>query len=95
MPTGPSLAPLAVAILICMTGVLAREQPQSLTTEQIEAAIEWGVSGEAAPYLLHHAQTPGTTNDVVVGVVYTPFVRVALASKAALVTPERSWKEVV
>jgi len=74
------VAAFAAAWLLSFTTVA---QSDSLTPAEIEAAIKWGASGNAAPYLLHHAAQPGTTRDVVVGAVYTPFVRVALVAKAA------------
>jgi hypothetical protein len=74
------VAAVGAAWLLSFTTVA---QSDSLTTAEIEAAIKWGESGNAAPYLLHHAAQPGTTSDVVVGAVYTPFVRVALVAKAA------------
>ena len=55
----------------------------ALTSKEIDDAIEWGMSGDPAPYLLHHAGQPGRVNPVIVGAVYTPFLRVALAAKAA------------
>lgn len=56
----------------------------TLTTKDIDQAIEWGTNGDPAPYLLHHrSPDPATINPVVVGLVYTPFVRVALAARAA------------
>ena len=58
-------------------------QARTPTAVDIEEAIRWGETGTPSPYLLHHAQYQGTTDDVVVGAVYTPFVRVALAAHAA------------
>src|SRR5579871_1092548 len=54
-----------------------------LTPRDINEAIEWGLNGDPVPYLLHHLGEPGRVNPVIVGAVYTPFLRVALAAKAA------------
>jgi len=55
-----------------------------LHAKDIDQAIEWGMNGDPGPYLLHHMSSqPGKINPVVVGLVYTPFVRVALAARAA------------
>ena len=68
---------------MCATPLLA--QPLgNLTPEDIDAAIKWGTQGSPTPYLLHHRRPdPAKVNPVVVGAVYTPFLRVALAAKAA------------
>lgn len=63
-----------------------RAQPApTLTARDIEDAIQWGVSGAPGPYSLTHMNTDvrNGTPPVIVAVVYTPFVRVALAAKAA------------
>jgi len=65
------VAALAAAWLLSFTPVA---QSDSLTTAEIEAAIKLGESGNAAPYLLHHAAQPGTTRDVVVGAEPSDFV---------------------
>ena len=58
-----------------------------LTSTEIDEAIAWGMRdapNDPAPYLLHHLRAaPERVNPVVVGAVYTPFLRVALAAKAA------------
>src|SRR5207249_1674417 len=51
--------------------------------KEIDEAIAWGVDGDPTPYLLHHTGHPGKVNPVIVGAIYTPFLRVALAAKAA------------
>jgi hypothetical protein len=66
-----------------LSAPLTAQPRTTLTPHDITEAIQWGERGDPAPYLLHNAQQPGTTNPGVVGVVYTPFVRVALAAKAA------------
>jgi hypothetical protein len=53
---------------------------QSLTPEQIEMAITWGNSLQPTPYRLRSA-FPRTS--VPAGAVFTPFLRVALATKSA------------
>jgi hypothetical protein len=72
---------LVFTVLGCWTTLAGQER--TLTMQDVEEAIRWGEDGIPSPYLLHHAQTQGTTSNVVVGVVYTPFVRVAFLSKAA------------
>ena len=70
--------PLVVACALLATPVRAGSTG-TLTSKQIDEAIEWGMNGDPAPYLLHHAGPPGRVNPVIVGAVYTPFLRVALA----------------
>jgi len=74
--------PLVVACALLATPVRAGSTG-TLTSKQIDEAIEWGMNGDPAPYLLHHAGPPGRVNPVIVGAVYTPFLRVALAAKMA------------
>ncbi len=76
-----ALACLACAALLA-TPLVARRF-SLLTQKDIDEAIEWGMQGDPAPYLLHHEGHPGRINTVIVGVIYTPFLRVALAAKAA------------
>lgn len=71
---------LAVASLPFSIGPVAT-QPQ-LARQEIQTAIDFGATHEVTPYLLKHAWG-STTDNVVVGAVYTPFLRVALASHAA------------
>jgi hypothetical protein len=73
---------VVMACALLSTPGLARPT-DALTAKEIDEAIEWGMNGDPAPYLLHHAGQPGKVNPVVVGAVYTPFLRVALAAKAA------------
>ncbi len=63
----------------------AAESPSTLlTSSAIQEAIDWGRSGAPEPYLLRHiGDAPNRPNTVVVGALYTPYLRVALASKAA------------
>lgn len=80
---------------IIVAGVLAIGAPavdaqrSALTPSEIDAAINWGVSGEAAPYALpiwtEYVRGVPVVNppSLILGAVYTPFVRVALAAKAA------------
>jgi hypothetical protein len=73
----------AICTALCAVPLLA-EPLGNLTREDIDAAIKWGTQGSPAPYRLHHRRPdPAQTNPVVVGAVYTPFLRVALAAKAA------------
>ena len=60
-----------------------RSTPPSfaLTPQAIREAIHAGAMGRSEPYALRHIGSPD--NPVVVGVVYTPFVRVALLSRLA------------
>ena len=75
----------ACAFLLSMS---IRAQPaRTLTPGDIDEAIEWGTHGNPAPYQLHHKGRAGIAreqrNPVIVGIVYAPFVRVALMAKAA------------
>lgn len=70
------------ALVLAVAATPGLAQPRVLSPGEIEEAIEWGMDGEPGPYLIHHAQGPQGTNRVVVGAVYTPFVRVALAARA-------------
>jgi hypothetical protein len=74
--------PVVVACALLATSVHAGST-RTLTSKEIDEAIEWGMNGDPAPYLLHHAGQPGRVNPVIVGAVYTPFLRVALAAKVA------------
>ena len=74
---------VAAAALLSGRSVGA-ELAASLSPKDIRDAIAWGRQGDPAPYNLHHrSYDPGKENPVIVGVVYTPFVRVALAAKKA------------
>lgn len=70
--------------MFCIASCLAlgAQTSPSLSSTLIADAIELGTYGEPAPYLLRHAggRTP---NSVIVGAIYTPYVRVALAARAA------------
>ena len=60
--------------------VTALGQSQSLTPEDITQAIEWGQSGRPEGYPLRSAFPRNKTPP---GAVYTPYLRVALAARAA------------
>jgi hypothetical protein len=79
---------MACAVLFAAQ-LLAQPSP-TLTRQDIDDAIQWGVTGNPLPYLLHHDDgRPGHgVNSVIVGNIYTPFLRVALAAKAARDTGE-------
>lgn len=68
------------AVLVGVAATLTA-QPRSLARADVEAAIAFGETGQAQPYLLRHQGRPD--NPVVVGAVYTPFLRVALLASAA------------
>ena len=64
-------------------------QPTTLSPTDIEDAIRLGWYHDPEPYLLRGPGLPWaktTEGRVTVGAVYTPFIRVALASKAARLT---------
>lgn len=65
--------------LLALSPVAASAQP-TLTAQEIAEAIEWGRSAQPEPYVL---RSPFTTNKTPPGVVYTPYVRVALAARSA------------
>ncbi len=71
--------------LLSASPLLAQAPGRALTPSEIEEAIRLGREAAPAPYLLHFVTPVGspTRNPVIVGAVYTPFLRVALASKAA------------
>src|SRR4051794_29792606 len=86
----------AALVLLAFAGGMAvpvSGQERTLTPSEVDDAIRWGDTGDPSAYVLHHAQNEGTTSDVVVGLVYTPFVRVALAAKAAHDRGERLDRE--
>jgi hypothetical protein len=58
----------------------AHGQKQFLTPELIAEAIVWGRSAQPEPYVLRSAFI---RNETPPGVVYTPYLRVALAARAA------------
>ena len=70
---------LLLVVLECTIGAQPRAM---LTPGDIQDAIRLADSGAPAPYALRHAGR--ADNPVVVGAVYTPFVRVAILAKAAL-----------
>lgn len=76
--------PTAVLIGITYVGATpgVEAQPTALDSVLIQQAIDWGRSEEPAPYRIFHAPGEGR-NPHVVGLVYTPFLRVALAARAA------------
>ncbi len=81
------------AHLVCVTlfVVPLHAQPiETLSPQDIAAAIDWGTHGDPAPYPLYLRradwwvkQNAGRPRKDIGGLVYTPFVRVALAAKAA------------
>ena len=78
------------ALLICAaliatgTAPLVGQSSSTLSPREIDEAIDWGLTGRAAPYLLHGAaETAGKVGSEIDGAIYTPFLRVALAAKAA------------
>jgi hypothetical protein len=80
---------LCVAVVVVLSAVAATPQAQTggLTPAAIVKAIAFGESQELRPYLLRHQGR--LDNPVVVGAVYTPFLRVALLAKAAAERGER------
>lgn len=87
----PSLPVIAtVAWLLLVSGVASVfAQPTTLSPADIEDAIRFGQYYDPEPYMLRGAGLPGAETSerrIHVGAVYTPFIRVALASKAARLT---------
>jgi hypothetical protein len=75
---------LATVSIVVMATSLQAQPAETLTAKDIADAIQLGTYGEPAPYPVHYLQRePDVVNDVVVAVLYTPFVRVALAAKVA------------
>lgn len=76
----PALWSCVVAVVSSLA--LGAQAPAPLSPKLIADAIELGTYGEPAPYRLRHAggRTP---NPVVVGAIYTPYQRVALAARTA------------
>lgn len=85
MTCSPVLAIVAVIMLTLMAGPRsAAAQPAALSRATTLDAIDFGVNDNPEPYVLRHAKARGDgTNDVVVGAVFTPFIRVALAARLA------------
>ena len=79
-------AAATTAVLIAAVAALTA-QSRVLGRADIDAAIALGERAEPRPYLLRHQGRP--ENPVVVGAVYTPFLRVALLSRAARDRGER------
>jgi hypothetical protein len=77
----------AVGSVLCVAlyGISLFAQPtENLTARDIDAAIKLGTDGNPTAYLLHYrSPDPAKVNPVILGAVYTPFLRVALAAKAA------------
>jgi hypothetical protein len=77
------LVTTVLLIGITHAGVMpVRAQPIALDARAIEQAIEWGRSEDPEPYRIFHAPGEGRNRNVV-GLVYTPYLRVALAARAA------------
>jgi hypothetical protein len=74
---------LSAAVLVVLVAAAASldAQGRELTRDEIAAAIAFGEARAPQPYLLRHQGRPD--NPVVVGVVYTPFLRVAFLARAA------------
>ena len=70
---------------LCAAALWAQPSTSRLTPTDIDEAISLGMTGRPEPYPLRSA--PGLTPDEkltsIVGVVYTPFLRVALVARAA------------
>jgi len=84
----------ASALLVCLGALVVGHEwarveaaPRGLTRAALEEAIAFGATHEPQPYLLRHAGREDNT--VVVGAVYTPFLRVAFLSHAAAERGER------
>lgn len=74
---------LLLGAALCGAPLLA-QPTENLTPNDIDAAIKWGMEGSPTGYLLHHrSPDPRKVNPVIVGAVYTPFLRVALAARTA------------
>ena len=77
----------AIGVSLTSAAVLSQElkRHRVLTSQEIREAIEYGEADNPQPYLLRHAPPAGlnTENPTVVAAVYTPFLRVAIASNAA------------
>ena len=66
--------------LLLLWADVADGQRASLTPDQIAEAIVWGQSAQPDAYVL---RSPFAKNKTPPGVVYTPYLRVALAARAA------------
>jgi hypothetical protein len=87
-PSLPTIATAAWLLLVCGVASVSA-QPTTLSPTDIDDAIRLGWYYEPEPYLLRGPGRPWLETDerrVTVGAVYTPFIRVALASKAARMT---------
>jgi hypothetical protein len=76
---------LIIVVLLAgvATGTIpAAAQPVALDARALADAIAWGRSGDPEPYRIFHAPGEGR-NWKVVGLAYTPYLRVALAARAA------------
>jgi hypothetical protein len=81
-----TVAPYATSLLLPLIlagSVLSAQPTPRLTTTDIQQAIRLGTDGKPEPYLLHHASANAKTNPVILAAIYTPFLRVAFASRAA------------
>jgi hypothetical protein len=70
---------------LAMSAILLQAQPsETLSPKDIADAIQLGTYGVPSPYLVHNWNLRGEeVNQEVLAVLYTPFLRVALAAKAA------------
>ena len=88
-PLHPGLRAFVIVFAVFLTLAgrpLRATVSETLTTSDIEDAIRLGQSGDPSPYPIYNPgePRPGTPRGLVMAVVYTPFIRVALAAKAAL-----------
>jgi hypothetical protein len=75
MPVSGGLSAVTLSVLL----VVPVPQPLQNDRSFIQAAIADGLGGDVQPYVLRQNHTP----HVVVGVIYTPYVRVARFARAA------------
>jgi CheY-like chemotaxis protein len=71
------------ACAVLSAPLLLAQASDRLTPRDIDEAVKWGMHGSPTPYLLHHKGPSGKINPVIVAAIYTPFLRVALAARAA------------
>ena len=89
--TRRSLPAIATAAWLLLVGgvVSVAAQPTTLSPADVDDAIRLGWYHDPEPYLLRGAGLPGAETSerrLTMGAVYTPFIRVALAAKAARLT---------
>lgn len=73
---------LSVAGVLLCSAALSSSQ-KVMSRQEITEALAFGRDSVPTPYPLSHVQPEGQKGSAIIGKIYTPFIRVALASRRA------------